>query len=113
MDHLSIEVALFEAMMEENTACYICQELVRCVEISDPMHGVVPARNTRAYTCGHLVHSECASSLYNRYGFLREHEVNEGILLIEWSHKCYCGFIGNTFCSADVSLGKYFIPNLS
>jgi len=107
MDHLSIEVSLFQAIVQEDTACYICQEVVRGVGILDSMHGVVPSHNIRGFTCGHMVHAQCARGLYNRFGFFREYEVDEGVLLCEWTIKCYCGFYGNIYCSADVSLGKF------
>jgi len=109
MDHVSIEVALLEAVIEGNWAFYVCWGLVNCIEITDPMHGVVPARNTRVLTCGHLMHRAFAHSIFGRYLFLREYEVDEGIILIEWSYNCHCGFVGNLFCSADLSLWVSFV----
>jgi len=32
--------------------------------------------------------------------------VDEGIELMEWVVRCYCGFVGNVYFSADVTLGK-------
>jgi len=49
MNRLSIEVSLFEAVVQEDTACYVCQELVRGVPVESPGYGVV-----LLLTCGVL-----------------------------------------------------------
>lgn len=69
MDQLSVEMQLLQAILDQDTPCYVCLELVTESDIHSGFYAVVPCCVDRESTCGYIVHSSCAIGIATSANF--------------------------------------------
>lgn len=68
MDSLAVESRIVEQLLEGHD-CYVCLQPVGINPgPTELLHAVVPVKDNRVNTCGHVTHVQCATSLLKETG---------------------------------------------